>query len=111
MEKSVYFSRGTLRNGRVRFAICPGGYIRLKPGNLANGSIIVDGQWTGKSARIDILRVEGLDLVKVGRNYDPIKKSAILDVVKHKLISMPNKVAVFATEMAWRAIMARQVLE
>lgn len=111
MEKSVFFSRGMLRNSRVHFAICPGGQIRLKPGNLENGSIVVHGQWTGKKARVDILRVEGDELIKVGRNYEPIKKSAILDLVKHKLLSMPSKVAVFATEIAWRAIMARNATQ
>ena len=108
MEKNAYFNRGTLRSSRVHFAICPGGHIRLKPGNLSNGSIVVDGLWTGKKAVIDILRVEGNSLVKVGKDCEPIKKSAILDVVKEKLLTMPSKVAVFTTEIAWRAIMARK---
>lgn len=112
MEKnSVYFCGGTLRNSKVRFAICPNGHIRLKPGNLPHGAIIVDGQWTGKSARIEIHRLEGAELVKVGPSYDPIKKSAVLDVVGQKLRYMPSKVAVFAAEIAWRAIIARNATQ
>jgi hypothetical protein len=106
MEKNVYFSRGTLRSNRAHFAICPGGFIRLKPGNLPVGSIIVDGYCVGKNVVVDIHRVEANELVKVGRGYEPFKKSAIIDVVKETLLKMPAKMAVFATEMAWRAIMA-----
>lgn len=108
MEKHAYFSRGFLQRSRVHFAICPGGHIRLRAGHLSNGSLVVDGQWTGKKARVDIRRVEGNTLVKVGNDYEPFKKSAILDVVTDKLLAMPNNVAVFATELAWRAIMARR---
>lgn len=106
MEKTVYFSRGTLRSNRAHFAICPGGFIRLKPGNLPAGSIVVDGQCNGKKVLVDIHRVEGTELVKVGRDYEPFKKSAIIDVVKESLLKMPTKMAAFAAEMAWRAIMA-----
>lgn len=108
MDKSVYFSRGTLRSSHVHFAICPGGHIRLKPGNLPSGALVVDGKWTGARARVEILRVEGNKLVKIGSDCEPFKKSAVLDVVKEKLLSMPSKVAVYAAEVAWRAIMARK---
>lgn len=108
MDTNVYFSRGTLRSSHVHFAICPGGHIRLKPGNLPAGALVVDGKWTGKRARVAILRVEGDKLVKIGKDSDPFKQSAVLDVVKDKLLSMPSKVAVYATEVAWRAIMARK---
>lgn len=108
---NVNFSHGVLRSNQVYFAIVPGGHIRLKSGTLANGSLIVDGTWTNKKARLNVFRVESGELVKVGREYEPFKKSAILDVVKEKLLEMPNKVAVFAVEAAWRAIMARKSLE
>jgi hypothetical protein len=111
MEKNVYFSRGTLRANRVHFAICPGGHIRLKPGNLCNGSIVVDGQFTGEKARIDLFRVERETMVKVGPDYEPYKKSAIIDVVNHKLLSMPSNLDLFASEMARRAVMAANALE
>ena len=106
MEKNVYFSHRTLRSNRAHFAICPGGFIRLKPGNLPAGSIIVDGQHNEKKVLVDIHRVEGNELVNVGRDYEPFKKSAIIDVVKEALLKMPSKMAAFATEMAWRANMA-----
>ena len=68
-------------------------------------------QWTGKKARVDVYRVEPARVVKVGSDYEPFAKSAIIDVVKAKLLEMPEKISVFATEMAWRAIMARKALE
>ncbi len=109
MEKNAYFNRGSLSSRRVRFAICPSGHIRLKPGHLPNGALVVDGHWTGRKARINILRVEGNALINVGKDAEFLRKSAILDVVKDKLLSMPSKVAVFTTEIAWRAIMARKI--
>lgn len=110
MEK-VFFSHGVLRASHLKFAIVPGGHIRLKDGRLSNGSLVVEGQLGKQKPKVTIYRVEGDCLVPVGRDYCPIKKSAVLDVVKEKLLEMPEKLAIFAAEVAWRAIMARRALD
>lgn len=108
---NVTFPHGVLKRNQVYFAIVPGGHIRLKSGTVSNGSLIVDGMWVANKARLTVFRVEDGELVRVGRDYEPFKKSAILDIVKEKLLELPSKVAVFAVEAAWRAIMARKSLE
>lgn len=110
MEK-VFFSHGLIRASRMRFAIAPGGHIRLKDGNLSNGCLVVEGEWRKNKAVLTIYRVEEDKLVRIGRDYEAHKKSAIYDVVKQKVMEMPNKMAAFAAELAWRAIMARKALE
>jgi hypothetical protein len=110
MDK-VFFSHGHIRANRMRFAVVPGGHIRLKDGSLNNGSLIVEGEWHKSKAAVTIYRVEDDHLVKIGRDCEAHKKSAIYDVVKQKLLEMPNKMATFAAELAWRSIMARRALE
>ena len=109
--ENVNFSHGVLKSTHVRFAIVPGGHIRLKSGILTKGSLIVDAVWVNKKVRLNVSRVEGGVAVSVGRDYEPSKKSAILDVVKDKLLELPTRAAAFAVEGAWRAIMARKALE
>lgn len=107
----VFFDRGHLRSTKVRFAIVPGGHIRLKSGQLPEGSIVVDGSFFGGKPRMKVSRVELNELVRIGRSTDPFKRSAVYDVVKSKLLEMPSKVYVFAVELAWRSILARKALE
>lgn len=109
MDK-IFFSHGHLRANNMRFALVPGGHVRLRDGLLPEGSIVVDGQWRKDKASIAIHRVEGNALVKIGRDCEPLKKQAILEVVKEKLTEMPSKLAVFAAELAWRSIKARKDL-
>ncbi len=106
----AFFSRGHLRANRMRFAIVPSGHVRLKDGVLNEGSLIVEGEWEKKKAIVTISRIENGLLVKVGREYEASRKSVILEEVKQKLLEMPNKMATFAAEIAWRSIMARKAL-
>lgn len=110
MDK-VFFSHGHIRATRMRFAVVPGGHIRLKNGGLNDGSLIVEGEWHKNKAVVTISRIENGQLVKIGRDCEAHKKSAIYDVVKQKVLEMPNKMAAFAAELAWRALMARKALE
>lgn len=109
--EQVFFDRGHLRSTKVRFAIVPGGHIRLKSGPLPEGSIVVDGSFFNGKPRVKVARVERKELVRVGKATDPFKRSAVYDVVKSKLLEMPSNVYVFAVELAWRSILARKALE
>lgn len=109
--EQVVFNRGHIRATTVRFAIVPGGHIRLKSGHLPEGSIVVNGRILAGKPRFKIARVEGRELIAVGKSSEPLKRSAVYDVVKAKLLEMPSKVYVFAVESAWRSLAARKALE